>query len=285
MFSPDGRLALSGNISRYGGSRILLWDVRTGRCLHSSGWDEFSVVSPSLSPDGRFALSGSGDQRLRRWHVQTGRCLRTFERHQSYVTSVALSPDCRFALSGSADKTVRLWDVPPGRCLRTFEGHANCVESVAFSPDGRFCASASSDRTLRLWDVSTGWCLWTFEGHARSVHFVAFSPDGRFCLSGSRDKTLRLWELDWEYEFPGWADWDTGAQPYLENFLTLHVPHGDDGFPCAGQPTWTEEDFQALLIDLQHRGYGWLRAEGVRKKLEEMTANWQGPPSLPGEGG
>jgi len=45
---------------------------------------------------------------------------------------------------------------------------------------------------------------------------------------------------------------------FVKFFLTLH-------------PKWTDEDFNNILIpDLQHRGYGWLRPEGVRAKLEEM---------------
>jgi hypothetical protein len=38
-----------------------------------------------------------------------------------------------------------------------------------------------------------------------------------------------------------------------------------------------------LLNELQQCGCGWLRAEGVRKKLEELTAKWKGPPPLPWE--
>ena len=41
---------------------------------------------------------------------------------------------------------------------------------------------------------------------------------------------------------------------------------------------------QRLLRELGLRGYGWLRPEGVRRKLEEMTANWQEPPLLPSDG-
>jgi len=242
------------------------------------------VNSVVFSPDGRLCLSGSADKMLRLWDASTGQCLRTFKPYGTKVRSVAFSPSGRFCLSGSDDNTLRLWNVLTSRCVRTFEGHTEPVNSVACSLDGRFCLSAGSgDKTLRLWDASTGWCVRTFEGHAAGVSSVAFSPDGRFCLSGSGNDTLRRWEFDWEYEFPGWADWDTGAQPHLEIFLTLHGPHGDDGSPCTGEPTWTEEDFQTLLINLQYRGYGWLRAEGVRKKLEEMSANWRGPPPLPGE--
>jgi len=70
---------------------------------------------------------------------------------------------------------------------------------------------------------------------------------------------LKLWRLDWKYEFPDWADWDDSAEPYLRNFLTLR------------NNQWNEEDFNGLIRNLQNHGYGWLRPEGVRKKLEEMT--------------
>jgi len=37
----------------------------------------------------------------------------------------------------------------------------------------------------------------------------------------------------------------------------------------------TEEDFNNILIlDLQNRGYGWLRPEGVRIKLDELQFGW-----------
>jgi WD40 repeat protein len=116
----------------------------------------------------------------------------------------------------------------------------------------------------------------TFEGHTGSVNSVALSPDGRCALSGSDDNTLRLWELVWDYDFPEAVDWDEGARSYLEMFLTLRCPSGDDGISRVGTPTWKDEDFAQLLADLQYRGYGWLRPEGVRRELEKMTREWKG---------
>jgi hypothetical protein len=86
--------------------------------------------------------------------------------------------------------------------------------------------------------------------------------------------------LDWDYEFPEPKDWDEGAKPCLEIFLTLHCAVGEDGFARVGKPAWAEEDFQKLLIDLQYRGFGWLRPEGVRHQLEKMQTEWKGPPSM-----
>jgi hypothetical protein len=102
-------------------------------------------------------------------------------------------------------------------------------------------------------------------------------------MSGSLDKTVRLWELDWEYEFPGWKDWDDGARLCLENFLTLHCAYAEDGISRIEKPEWNDEQFVMLLKEFQYRGYGWLRPDGVRRKLEELTATWQGLPPLSGE--
>jgi WD40 repeat protein len=232
-----------------------------------------------FSPDGRFALSGSQDETLKLWDVGTGQCFRTFKWHGA--NAVCFSPDGRFVLSGGYNHFLKLWDVVTGQCLHTFKSHDNCVTSVCFSPDGRFVLSGSDDKTLKLWDVERGQCLRTFERHSNEVKSVCFSPDGQFALSGSEDRTLKLWELDWEYNFPGWANWDEGAKPYLEVFLTLHCPYGSDGISRVGKPSWNGDDFKNLIKELQYRGYGWLRPEGVRKKLEEIAAKWQGPPPLP----
>jgi len=215
---------------------------------------------------------------LRLWEVATGRCLRLLDEHTDPVDSVAFSPDGRLALSASRDKTLRLWEVATGRCLRTFQGHTEDVESVSYSPDGRLALSGSADKTLRLWEVATGRCLRTFEGHTESVVSVSFSPDGRLALSASRDTTLRLWEFVWNYEFPEPTDWDDGALPYLETFLYLKSL--DEQAHSSMLPKWTDPDFQQLLDELQIRGYGWLRPEGVRRQLQKMTAAWNGPPPL-----
>jgi WD40 repeat protein/tetratricopeptide (TPR) repeat protein len=261
-FSPDSGYALSEK-----GNTLKLWDVSTGECIRTFEGHQEGVYSVAFSPDGCCVLSGSSDRTLKLWEVSTGECIRTYEGHQEGVYSVAFSPDGCCVLSGSSDRTLKLWEMSTGECIRTLEGHQEKVRSVAFSPDGCYVLSGSSDRTMKLWEVSTGECLQTFEAHLQEVCSVSFSPNGRYALSGSgmyrKDTTLRLWELGWEYEFPGWADWDDGAEPYLKNFLTLR------------KGKWGEEDFKALLADLSRRGYGWLRPAGVRRKLEELTESYR----------
>jgi WD40 repeat protein len=291
--SADGRFALSGG-GDWGDKTLKLWEVSSGRCLRTFKGHTRYVASVCLSGDGRYALSGSGDKTLKLWEVSSGRCLCTFEGHTNNVDSACLSGDGRYALSGSSDHTLKLWEVSSGRCLRTFNGHMGAVNSVCLSGDGRYALSGSWDHTLKLWEVSSGRCMRTFEGHTQSVTSVSLSGDGRYALSGSYDKTMKLWELEWELETRDPVDWDEGARPYLETFLTLHTPYvatlPQDREPSEeeivqaltrrGRPSWNHQDWLELLRQLQYTGYGWLYPDGVGLELEHMARDWEGPPPL-----
>jgi len=170
-------------------------DRPVGRKVRRFKGHTIIVFSVAFSPDGRYALAGSGDETVRLWEVATGRKVRRFEGHTDSVATVAFSPDGRYVLSGGWDKTVRVWEVATGHEVRRFKGHTDSVKSVAFSPDGRYALSGSDDSTVRLWDAATGREVRCFKGHTDSVISVAFSPDGRYALSGSEDNTMRLWDV------------------------------------------------------------------------------------------
>lgn len=105
------------------------------------------------------------------------------------------------------------------------------------------------------------------------VRFFSLSSDATHVL-GYEGNSIYLWVLDWDWELPEPADWDEGTRPYLEIFLELHRPYGDDGLTRVGKPIWNDNDFKQLLDELKIRGYGWLRHEGVKRELEIMTNNY-----------
>ncbi len=154
-----------------------------------------AVKSVALTPDGRTAVSGSGDYTVKVWDLGTGALLRTLEGHTSGVSSVATTPDGRTAVSGSGDSTVKVWDLETGALLRTLEGHTSSVYSVAITPDGRTAVSGAGDATLKVWDLATGALLRTLEGHRSNVYSVAITPEGRTLVSGSMDRTVKIWSL------------------------------------------------------------------------------------------
>jgi WD40 repeat protein len=200
---------------------------------------------------------------LKLWEVSSAKCCATLEGHSGRVTGLAWLADGTTALSAGYDNTIRAWDLPALRCVHTQATGHDRITSIDLSADERIVITSGGDRSIRLWQVA-GWkCLHTLEGHNNGVDAACLSKDASFILSGSRDCTIRLWQPDWEVEERPPADWDEGAGRYLRRFLDVC---GRSGHLLADPVA-----FQALMEDLGYRGYGWLRPEGVRRKLEEMA--------------
>jgi WD40 repeat protein len=66
------------------------------------------VNSVAFSPDGKYIVSGSGDNTAGVWEALTGKEIARMT-HEAEVNSVAFSPDGKYVVSGSDDKTARVW--------------------------------------------------------------------------------------------------------------------------------------------------------------------------------
>lgn len=105
--TPDGTLAASSDHEYV----VTLWDLATGRVLHTLG-----------------------DKRPSR-----NKLLRHF------TTGLAFSP-CKGRLAvGAADEVARVYNVCSGRLLAELCGHTGRVCSTAFHPDGAMLATSSVD--------------------------------------------------------------------------------------------------------------------------------------------
>jgi WD40 repeat protein len=190
-FAPDGATFASGS----GDGTIKIWEVASGRVLHTLRRHTDAVLSVAFAPDGATLASGSRDKTIKIWEVASGRVLYTLRGHTAAVWSVAFAPDGTMLASGSGDDTIKIWEVAGGRELHTLYGHTAAVLSVAFAPDGTTLASGSRDKTIKIWEVASGRELHTLYGHAAEVLSVAFAPDGTTLASGSADGTIRLWAV------------------------------------------------------------------------------------------
>jgi len=297
--SPDGRLGLIGatintigvNSSMGRGSLapppfqkdvwLELIDLETQKCLRRFKGHKMLIYSVSISSDCRWAISSSTDCTLRFWELATGACFNVLK-PPSAPCFIHLQSNGRISvLAADNQGRVHVWDPFRATGCGLLEGHLPLVRDACFTADGQWAMTGGDDKSVRVWHLETSQCLHVIETPT-PITSLCLSTDGRWLLMGGKDGELSLWELDWEYEFPGWSDWDEKAKPYLEVFLTRQCSYGDDGISRVGMPKWDEEHFQKLIQTLQYCGYGWLRPEGVKKRLEEMTTNWQGPLPLPG---
>jgi WD40 repeat protein len=202
--SPDGRTVASSS----GVKTLSLWDVASGKEIHTLDGHGALVSSVAFSPDGRSVLSGSADKTLKLWDVASGHELYTFTAHASGVNRVAFSPRGHLAASAGEDMTVRVWSLSEDRERRTLSAGPHRVQAVAVSPDGR-TAVLAADAVLQLFDLATGRKLHETVRNGSAVSSVAFSPSGRAVLSGDFGNTVMLHDVATGRklkEFAGHAD-------------------------------------------------------------------------------
>lgn len=152
-----------------------------------SGW----VYAVTLSPDGRYLVSGSYDKHIKIWSPASGRLRHTLKGHGDAVVSLAIDPSSRILASGSWDNRLKLWDLATGKLLRTLNGHHDDVEALTMSPDGKWLASASADATVRIWELQTGQEIQRFKDEYM-VRAIAFSPDGAMVVSGNEQGEIKF---------------------------------------------------------------------------------------------
>ncbi len=189
-FSPDGLKLVVGS-----GNEVQLWDIATGKCVHTFDGHSNSINKVSFSPSGLLIASASHDKTVRLWNVVKQNYVYVFAGHTDPVFSVSFSNNGRQLVSASQDSTIRLWDVVNKKHLHTFIGHSDKVCDVVFSPDDRWLASVSSDKTVRLWDINNRKLEESFIGASKAVS-VAFHPNGRWVASGNWYSTIQLWNLN-----------------------------------------------------------------------------------------
>jgi RNA polymerase sigma factor (sigma-70 family) len=187
-FAPDGKtLATSGR-----DGLVKLWDVASGRQLHTlerhCSWPE----ALAWSREGRTVASASRDGLIRLWDAATGKDICPQPGHLQGVFRAVLSPDGKTAVTASWDSTVRWWDTATGRELRVVSGD---VYDLSVSPDGRTVLASGRDKRLRTWDLATG--RETTPANLPDglrAGTLAFTPDGRQLVTA---RGPHITVLDW----------------------------------------------------------------------------------------
>jgi WD40 repeat protein len=183
--SPTGQFLLTSGLDR----KRRLWDVATGKVMHTFDGDDWGIEAGPFSPDGKAVVLPDGARDAVVWDTATGAKRLTLAGHTARVRHALFSPDGTRIVTTSDDQTVRLWEAGTGRALRTLDWLRHQVrpgvirppnrpvlsevKRVAFSADGKRLLTVDSSYAARVWDTSTGKEVAVFRGmvdHARLSH-------------------------------------------------------------------------------------------------------------------
>jgi WD40 repeat protein/tRNA A-37 threonylcarbamoyl transferase component Bud32 len=107
VFLHDNRTLVTGDNA----GRVIVWDTKKQRLLHSWQAHSAGIRAMALSPDGRSLATGGYDHSVTLWHTATWRAMLTLE-HPATVYAIAFSHNGGILATGCEDGLARLWRAP-----------------------------------------------------------------------------------------------------------------------------------------------------------------------------
>jgi WD40 repeat protein len=203
-------------------STLRMWDVASGKALHTFTGHSDAVLKLALSPNGRHAASLGRDRTVRVWDLASRRPVRilasednakalagqtvdpllleTGQRAPLDVTrnpinrdaELAISPDGRYVLVGD-DSGLLSWNVPTGRSLRERFDDFMVVAIGVGLPGTAIIGSRTG--WIKVWDLEVSASASTFKAHEGRVLDIAVSAEQNRLVTAGADDTIRVWDL------------------------------------------------------------------------------------------
>jgi WD40 repeat protein len=141
-FSPNGDRLLS--VAEDG--KALVWDVNTGKIVHSCPQRDEKLFAAAWRSDGRcFATAGEGGV-VRVWKLGDEKPTAEYRGHKGPVLALAFSPDGKVLASGGYMRTIRFWPGGEGNGLNIKDMDGR-VTSLAFTDDGQELVVGTAELT------------------------------------------------------------------------------------------------------------------------------------------
>lgn len=165
-FAPGGERIITGDDR----GRLRVW-VRGSTPAVGASSDSRSDASPwkferelvghnggitgiRITPDGRRAVTSSGDRSCGQWNLETGEEFRQLVlKHGDWVSSLDVSSDGKFALTTCDDGQARIWRLDDATEIASLPSTGKMFNAARFAPDGSSAVlTSTADRLVQIWN-------------------------------------------------------------------------------------------------------------------------------------
>jgi WD40 repeat protein len=201
-FNSDGTW-----IASCGGLEIHIWEVKTGKKVHTLLGHKQDVISVAFGKNSNLLASGGDDKQLILWDVATEKAVFKSDEQNMSLNAVVFSNTDRVVgtVNQNGDLMVFGMDAAgknPKLTLSIGVVDRGTTAALAFTRDGAGIFTAGGDNKIKLTAGPDGMpgfgaasMVRKFEGHTKAVNCIAVSKDGNTLVSGSEDQTIIIWDI------------------------------------------------------------------------------------------
>ncbi|MFI1996699.1 NB-ARC domain-containing protein [Actinoplanes sp. NPDC020271] len=241
--ADDRRIVLC---STHGEARV--WDVESGHVVAGPLEHPATLMTHTLTPDGRWLFTGCVDGSIRRWDLTGDQAPLICKGHRAAVNSLTVHPEGELMVSVDQEGGCLVWATQDGTLVRSLAGHDDAV--VALSVAGACCLTGSTDHTAKLWDLLSGNLRAQLHAHTGRLSGAALTADGNLGVTAAWDRTARVWDTSHGY--------DSEVSAVHEGAVTeVVLLPGGTGLSCGDDGrlvTWGADDGPTGTMQLPDRG-------------------------------
>lgn len=225
------------------GGKVWMWDLVTGKLLHTFEGHRAEIAAVTVTTDGRWAATTSTDRTVRLWDLKERKAGPVLKGHTAPVTSVAFSDDGAMVFSASVDGTIRKWSRDGGAFEQILYKHGFGINVMVALPGKKKLVFGSLNGQAGIVDMESGKMVHRFAPIEGAVLAIALQDKpGLLALSGHQLQgrnvvgNIRVyrrgdWALIESYDDPRGPVW---AMDFGTNGATLYYG-GRDDFVTAWQ--------------------------------------------------
>nr|AAH97669.1 MGC114939 protein [Xenopus laevis] len=175
---------------------ICVWNTKKWECRQTFKAHKGQVLSLSIHPSGKLALSVGTDKTLRTWNLVEGRAA-FIKNIKKNAHIVQWSPSGDKYVVVIHDK-VDVYQLETAAVVGTINNPKR-ISSVQFVTDA-LIAVAGDEEVIRLYDTASQKCICEFEAHENRVkNLHVFELEGaHIVVSSSSDGYVKMWKIDME---------------------------------------------------------------------------------------
>jgi len=203
-WSPDGSLLATST-----GSRIQLWDAKTGNLRNTFTLPKLAITAPlAFSGDSKRLFShGSNFNKTMVWDVATGDLVRMTADYRNGIRAGVLNKDGTIAVlagstggGGGPNSTfmgaAHIWNITTGEMTKSISVSKAGTQNIAMNADATRAILGMSDGNAAILDLTEGKILKTIKAHNQEVRCVFMSKDGKTAITSSQDSNINVWNAE-----------------------------------------------------------------------------------------